>query len=393
MKIPILPVQNFFLYLYFFLLNFESLTYKGVFSISKFSAILYLVFILPSFKTFFKIDKKLFYFLWPLFFFVIILFLNSIININNFSSKVFDIAVLLNIILFIAIINHARKDNLVLDKAIFFFMIGSIVLSILISFDIGTSINSDGRTTVFGSNLNELGVKISSSLIILLTVVFYNFLNLKKVRFLLLFSIPVLFNAILNTGSRSALAVILFAVILVFFMRMSDNKKMISSFFTSIVTLVFLLIPFIYFTLQSDLMSERILESSNDSQFGGRELLWVGFISIALSNLFFGIGFSGFANESYKYFGFVESPHNVILEIILYTGLFGLLFYVIFIYRIFYKSYLIGKHQKVILPALLISPILAYILANQALPVKFCWALLSYLTGTILVNSYKNSNQ
>jgi len=390
-----LPFQNFFLYLYFFVLNFESLNIGGVFSISKFCGILYLISILPNSISFFKLDKKILYFLRPLFVFILILFINSILNINNFSSKIFDVATFINILLFIVMINHARKNNLVLDKAIFIFMIGSILLSILIYFDVGTTTNSDGRVTIFGSNTNELGIKISSSFMILIATVFFNHLQLNRTRFFLLIFAPVLLISIIETGSRTAIAVILMSLIFLIFLRIAQNKNIFLSIFSSILILALILIPLIYFAFQSEQLIGRILTTSDpnsDLRLGGREVLWIGFISIISSAPFFGFGYSGFINESYKYFGFVESPHNVFLEVLLYTGLFGFLFFIFFITRIFYKTYLISKNEKIALPVFLISPIIAYLVANQALPVKFSWALFAYLIGTILFYPSKNYN-
>ena len=76
MKTSLLPIQNFFLYIYFFSLNFESLNIGGVFSISKFTGILYLISILPQLKDFFLLDKKILFFLRPLFIFLLLLFFN-----------------------------------------------------------------------------------------------------------------------------------------------------------------------------------------------------------------------------------------------------------------------------------------------------------------------------
>ena len=86
----------------------------------------------------------------------------------------------------------------------------------------------------------------------------------------------------------------------------------------------------------------------------------------------------------------VSSPHNVILEVLLYTGIFGTVFYIIFLFKIFYSAYLTQKNNNKILPILLIPSILAYVLANQALPVKFCWMLMAYIIGTYLINSQYN---
>ena len=390
MKLSFLSLQNFSLYFYFFSLNVESLNIGGVFSISKFAAILYLICVLPNFNFFFKIDKRLYNFLSPLFIFILILTLNSLFNINEYSNKVIDVTVLLNILIFIAIINHSSKDNQVLDKAIFIFALGSIFVSILLFLEIGLDINLEtGRRTLFGANANELGIKLSTSVIILCTIIFNNILKLKKYRYLLLFFIPLMLISIINTGSRSSLLVLLLSISIFVAIKIINNKNKIYSLLTSLIFLIVTITPILYFSLQNEILIERILITSEGGELalGGREILWLSMISIAIANPFLGYGYSGFENECYKLFGFVDSPHNLILEIILYTGLIGLFFYLIFLFKIFHKSYKIYVTNKTILPLLFISPILAFILANQALVVKFCWMLFAYMIGTILINS------
>tara|TARA_B100000963_G_scaffold137846_1_gene119940 strand:+ start:19100 stop:20293 length:1194 start_codon:yes stop_codon:yes gene_type:complete len=397
MKTSLLPFQNFFLCVYFFSLNFESLNIGGVFSISKFTGILYLISILPNFREFFILDKKILFFLRPLFIFLVILFINSIININTYSSKIFDFTTSVNILLFIAIINHARKNYLILDKVIIIYMIGSFLLSTLIYFGFGISTSFDGRTVIFGTNANALGINISTSFLILIATVFFNSLKLKKIkRFFLLLFLPFLIISIIGTASRSAILVILLSLIFLLLIRVVQNKNKISSTLSSILIVAIILIPFAYFVFQSEEFMARILitaDADSNLRLGGRLMLWDGFIYIISTAPFFGYGYSGTINESFKYFGFVESPHNVFLEVFLYTGLFGFLFYTIFVVRIFYKSYLLCKHEKIIIPVLLISPILAYLIANQALPIKFVWALLAYLVGKILFYPRKYYNK
>ena len=276
-------------------------------------------------------------------------------------------------------------------------MIGSFLLSTLIYFDFGTSINEEGRKVIFGSNPNALGINISTSFMILIATVFFNSFELKKKkRFILMLFIPVLLIAIIGTASRSAIVVILLSLIFLFFTRVAQNKNKISSILSSILILAIVLIPIAYFVFQSEEFMERILitsDTESNLRLGGRLMLWDGFMSIISNSPLFGYGYSGAINESFKYFGRVHSPHNVILEVLIYTGFFGLIFFISFLTRIFYKSYLICKYEKIVLPVFIISPILVYLLGNQALPMKFVWALLAYLVGTILFYPRKNLNK
>ena len=392
MKLNRLYFQNSMLYLYFFLINMESLGAAGVFSISKLIGILYLIFIFPSFKIFFKIDKSNLKFFWPIFTFLLILIFNSIININSYSSKVFDVAIFLNVFIFIALVNHARKDNLALEKAIFAFALGSLFVSILMFLGIGAETSTVGRITIFGSNSNELGIKLATGLVVIVINLIFNSLKLGRSRLILMLFIPFLLFSIISTGSRSAIMVLFLSISIWTFLRFLNAKNKIISMFSTTFFLLFLLFPLIYFSLENEVLSSRINEtlSQGDQALGGREIIWLNYISLFLSNPLFGYGFSGFQHEAYKLIGMVSSPHNVILEVLLYTGIFGTVFYIIFLFKIFYSAYLTQKNNNKILPILLIPSILAYVLANQALPVKFCWMLMAYIIGTYLINSQYN---
>ena len=135
--------QNMALYFYAFSINFESIDVlgrglTGTFSISRLAGILYLLVILPSFLIFFSV-KRSFYFLWPMIVFIIILTIISIININSFSSRIFDLAFLLNFFIFIGMLNHTQKDNLVLDKALLIYSLGAFIPAMSIFLGFGES--------------------------------------------------------------------------------------------------------------------------------------------------------------------------------------------------------------------------------------------------------------
>ena len=113
------------------------------------------------------------------------------------------------------------------------------------------------------------------------------------------------------------------------------------------------------------------------------------FFSLLQENLIFGNGLSGFEKISQDFFGFVDSPHNVLLEVTLYTGLIGLFLYSIFLYRCFYTSYKLYKNNNELLPILLIPSALAYIMFLQALTEKTVWLILAYMVATYLYSSNK----
>ena len=107
---------------------------------AKLAGICYLLSVLPSYKIVFNFNK-IWYFIWPIIGFITWMTLISLININSYSSRFIDFAVILNIVIFIAIINHARKDTSSLEKALLAFAMGSFVTASLMYFEIGAEVD------------------------------------------------------------------------------------------------------------------------------------------------------------------------------------------------------------------------------------------------------------
>ena len=387
-------VQNYALYCYFFSISIESINLYGYGSISFFTGLFYLILILPSIKVFSVINNNLKFF-FPIVVFFIWLTLNSLININYFSSRFFDLAFFLNIIIFFAIVNHARKDRMVLEKALLAFAIGAIFTSVLIFLGIGIEQTDEGlrasRTTFFNSGPNEFGIKLVTGAVVIIAMFIQDNLGLGKMRYLLATFLPLIFFAILGTGSRTAILVIPLVPLTWLFFRVLASKYKLLALSSGIIIVSSVLIPVIFFALQNQVVLDRIAYTATGTgDFGelGRFFLWAGFFNLLGENLFFGNGLSGFDLITFKYFGYVESPHNVFLEIMLYTGLLGLSIYLFFLYRIVYASYTLYRDEGKLMPILLLPTVFAYSMALQPLTEKICWLVFAYIVGTVLYNFY-----
>ena len=386
-------IQNFALYLYFFSINIENFNLYGYGSISFFSGLIYLLAILPSIKVMSSLNNNLRYFL-PIMIYFVWLVINSLINVNWYSARVFDVAFFLNIVFFFAIVNHASKDKLVLEKAFFVFSLGSIFTATLLFFGIGAEQTDEGlraaRTTFFNAGPNELAIKLVTGAIIIVSMIIQDILGLGKVRYLLALFLPLIFIAVLETGSRTALLVMPIAGLTWLFFRVVSSRYKVLALISGTIAFIAIFIPIIFFALQNQVTLDRIAITGGRGDFGefGRFFLWAGFFNLLGENLLFGNGLSGFDLITFKYFGFLESPHNVLLEVLLYTGIVGLIIYALFIYRTVYASYRLYKDQGRLLPILLLPTIFAYSMALQALTEKICWLAFAYIVGTYLFNYF-----
>ncbi|MDC0080538.1 O-antigen ligase family protein [Flavobacteriaceae bacterium] len=401
MKINSLTIQNYCLYLYFFSINYENFNPTGYFSLSKLAGIIYVISAILSARIFLSLNRQQFYFYSPVIIFVVYLTLISLLNINDFSNRFIDIALIQNLLIFMVVVNHIRKDYLVLEKGMLALALGSVSVSILLFLGIGvTELPQDMfglivRKTFFNAGPNELAIKLSAGIVIIVSILFENRLKLNKlVRFFLLFSIPLMIISIFDTASRTAFLILPACGLAWFgFKLLASEKKLYALIFGSFLfAIVFIPIYFMVMQIEDfQLLAARLQDTGGgaDTSQVGRLTLWLGFSSLIFENPIFGNGYSGFDLITFNYFGFVESPHNVFLEVLMYTGLFGFLFYSIFLSRIFLASYKLFKYRNRILPTILIPIALAFIFILQGLNEKVCWLILAYIIGTYMYNFNK----
>ena len=332
----------------------------------------------------------------PLVIFTFYLTFISLINANNFSSRFIDLAMIQNIFIFILMVNHARKDQLALEKGMLSMALGAILVSVLMTFGIGVTLMAEdaagliNRITFFNAELNEISLKLVAGIVIILASFFNNPLKLNKMVILIgLFCVPLMLNSIIGTASRTAvLTLLLCGLSWIFFRTLASNKKFLTLILTTFI-LVIILVPAIFIISQIETFELLVtrLESTGgagDNSSAGRISLWLGFFSLIFTNIFFGNGYSGFDLITYEYFGFNESPHNVFLEVMLYTGIIGLVLYSMFLYRILKAAYHLYSKHNLLLPILIAPIAFAFIFILQGLNEKVCWILMAYVTGTFI---------
>ena len=145
-----------------------------------------------------------------------------------------------------------------------------------------------------------------------------------------------------------------------------------------------LLVPIVLFLVQSEGLLTRFSVVS-EGNLGGREVLWFAFFQMILESWVWGYGLSGNDLVTYQFFGYIgETPHNIVLQVLMYTGVIGLLFYLIFLFRIFLASFRTLKETESYLPILLIPTLAGYLFLTQSMPVKFVWIVFAYIVSSFL---------
>lgn len=395
----IAKAQNFALYLFFFSLNFEAwdpFDTNGLLSLAKLAGFIYLITLIPDFKLFLRLNN-ISNLLIPLALFFFLLTIVGAYNVNTVSSSFFNSGILFNIFFFWLLINHERKEYMVLEKGMLFFALGSIITTVLFIADIGV-VYEQGRLNMFNENQNYIGIRICTSVIVLLTMIFQNNLKLGQIRYILLLPIPFMLFLMAETGSRVAFMAFILAFMLgvVLFKTNGVLKK------TMLIAsgIVILAVAFVLL-LQTDVLRNRLLQSTEGADLAGRDVIWQSIIPLIVENPIFGVGETGYDYFAQVTFGKLWGAHNVFLEVLSDTGIIGLLIYLYFLFQIFKYAYSSYKTKKWILPVLLLIPIFGMLLSSQILTKKIGWIIFAYIVSSSsikyfrqkLINSYSKNDK
>ncbi len=372
-------IQKIALFLFFFSINFEvwDPLNTGYFSIAKFTGLLYFTTLIPELQYFMR-TKRIKRFLSPLWIFFGILTIVNFININFVSAGIFDFSIFQNFVLLILMVNHSRKEPGILERGMLAYAFGSAIFAILFYLGIGREESIGGRIRMFGDNENVIGIRMCISMIYLLFLIIQNPLKLNNKKFLLLIPIPIMFSLLLATGSR--LGFISFALCFTTGMFLIKTKRV---YIKIIILVVGLLIgSYIWsYVLSTGTLYERLLNSAQSEDLSGRDEIWKSIFPLIRHNPVLGVGTTGYDLYCYTTFGRFVSPHNVILEILCYTGTAGLLAYLYFFYRVARISYSKYRFNGSIIQLLLLIPILGSILSGQILLTKIGWVLYAFIIG------------
>lgn len=372
-------IQNYALILVFFSINFEvwdPLNTGGFFSLSKLTALIYFITISFNFNKFIFFPKKVRGTLILLSLFYILLIIMNSLNINGFSSDFLSMSILLNIFIFILIINHERLVSGIIEKAFIGYLIGALLTVIAFYLGIGVEIESDGRVTLFGDNQNLIGIRMVVAMFFLTHIIikcWHDFSKLVVLAFSLLY-IP-LTVLLINTGSRvSTISLFLGAVV---FIALNKFKN---KFIKVFVVLFFFVTSgaILDFILNAEVVGERLIKTIEEGNLAGRDDIWRAIWPLIQDNVLLGVGQTGYIDLTLKTFGRVVSPHNVILEVLSYTGIIGLSFYLLFIYKAFLPSVRYYFKYGYVIPLLFAIPVAGILLSGQILTFKLGWFIFSY---------------
>jgi O-antigen ligase len=367
--------QKYFTFLFIFSLNFAQMNFLNLgidFLLTKITFSLFFFISILNIKSSYSF-KQVPKYLHLIFLYFALLTIIGLINITASSYAFFDFPFFINLLTFIIFLNYSRTNYNILLKALFVFALSTFVLSILNLLGFAVSEELQGRFSVFGINMNILGISACISLLVIISIVFENRLNLGKKRFLLLLLLPFLLGLMISTGSRvSFISFVLSIFIFLYYNKYLGSLK--KGLLVFIVATFFIL--FWIFFLKNSTVVSRLFDSVDNGDLSSRDEIWFNLFEIISNNYIFGVGKTGYALIAGE-----SSPHNVLIEVLCYSGIIGLSIFLVFFFRIVGNAYRRMRFENELLPLALIIPISGMIMSGQIFDQKIVWLIFAYIVS------------
>lgn len=366
-------IRFFFACLFFASISFEVFSpFVEDFSLSKMVALLYIGCSFMNFKGLLSV-KSLglpLFSIWTMFFLMVF---SSILHLQM-NRSCFDFTIFLNILMFWLLLNHHRLDPRVFQKGLIWFSVSAFIVSICYYLNIGVTID-EGRVMVFGENANSLGIKMGVASLLLLPYCLDHSPEKPLYKPWLLVMVIPMVSLSLATASRVSLLVL--GMGLVLFVLLRKMKRKLMKFLWLLLGGLALWLCF-QVVLKQELLMTRVERTIDEGSISGRDVIWQEYISLIKQYPALGVGFTGAEQYAIAVFQKAWSPHNVIIEVALYSGILGLIFFLIFLFGIFKDAWLYRKRKNIIGPLMTSMAILGLVLSGQALGVKLFWILAAY---------------
>jgi len=326
-------LHNYSLYLFVFLIHFEYWDLlpgsTGIFSLTKLAGYIYFIFAIIYHRQSFR-TTQLLSSLVPLWIFYLLLFIQSAYNfiVYPLISSLINFSIFQCIILFWIVVNHLREDKNIIPIVLRFYVLGAIVISLLSIFNIGITLTWDQRILIFGEDPNYVGYRLTFAMLIVVNFFFDKELRINKYGYLWAFALPLLLKTLAFTASRGAI-LCLFSGLLIIGMLLKTKW-----FIKPIILLVFIASIFLAFSIldKNPVFHERYLKTVEGHDTAHRMEIWERLSDLFYVNPLMGIGETGYNQSTIEIFGRVRGSHNVYIEILLKTGIIGLLTFFLFIY-------------------------------------------------------------
>lgn len=335
-------------------------------------------------------------FVWNILIFILFLSFINFLNQSIYNTPVFPFSIFMCFILMMVVLIHNICDDDALIYCIRGIALGGILTSIFFALGIGITIDEGLRLRMFGENSNMLGIYMGlSSIVILYDIIISDGLNIKIFRFLFLFLFVPIVNLLFATASRTAF--LIFALSIIVILLLHPTKSFLRKAFLIIVGVTCSIFFLNKLEESNSVLSQRLTTTIEEGNTSGRDNIVESLLPHVSESPIWGYGQTGYVDVSKKALGKTStiggviygfSPHNVIIELLLYTGVIGLLLWIILWWKIGKRSWLLFRKRKLLLPILMCIPMFACIISGQLITAKWSYILYAYI-----ISEYYNQEQ
>ena len=322
----------------------------------------------------------------PLFFCFLMVFINFFNLEADNNTPLFNMSLFSCFTLFLLFLIHKKHDEKALFVCMFGYALGCSLMASMAMQGIGVELDSTTmRYEFFGQNSNITGICLSISSIILIDVILYDKLHIGLFRYILFFLFIPIVPVLVMTGSRTSFLIFGISILttIVLFPSKTRWKKIILIIFVSALFTYGLSV----FIESDSILVERFVELSEEGDLSGRDEIWETLIPYVFDSPFWGYGDTGYVEVGRKTVGLYEtkgylygySPHNVILELLLTSGIIGLTIWLFFWKMIIVNAWKSYKEKKEIVSIVLLLPIGACIFSGQILINSYAYLLYAYI--------------
>lgn len=279
-----------------------------------------------------------------------------------FSYTSFPISYVTNLVLAFFLMNCVPSDNEKICRHLYIYSVISVLYTGYMFMKNGFGALAEGQRISIDAEVNPNQIAMGLAVVIVLLYCYFAAGGFKyKVRNLILIGLTCI--GLFMTGSRTGfLAGLLSIIFMFFFMQKTDKKKIRNAIIIALFGAVLLISVYSFLQAKFPVLMNRFTIKSVVSTGGTSRIdIWTAYLKHYFPTYwFFGIGFDPL-NMYYAVKlinGVGHGAHNVLVEILSKSGVFGLIIYTIFFIGFFkkvLKNYKTNKCQLLTLGIVLTS--------------------------------------
>ncbi|MED1556524.1 O-antigen ligase family protein [Bacillus paramycoides] len=268
--------------------------------------------------------------------YMMLVLFSAVVNGNLTNGIAFTIVIFISFCIYIS---HALKESKEFFRGMYYLFSVVVILNFLTMLINGITIDNNGFPIYLLGGKNA----ITMTVLLAIPIIFiYSYIMYKKLKIfpliVILISIASIYLSESGTGIVVAIVTVLFLVV---------HKRYFPSLKTYLLIYVILFFAIIVFRLQELLFGDFIINVLHkDLTFTGRTYVW-DLILNTIGDSYF-IGFGRGNNIINQHFINLHEAHNGLLEILMYSGILGISFFVVILIIVaknlgYFKNHVISK--------------------------------------------------